>query len=45
VRLKDGIVSVRVASQWSNLTTTAVSSIPNFFVFYELARRLQTQSA
>ncbi|AUG75497.1 hypothetical protein CFP65_0535 [Kitasatospora sp. MMS16-BH015] len=40
VQVKDGVVSIRVAGRWSSLATATVSTIPNFFVFQELAARL-----
>ncbi|MBL1119780.1 hypothetical protein JK364_46870 [Streptomyces sp. 110] len=41
IRVKDGYVSLRVAGKWRALTTTAVASIPNYFVFLALAERMR----
>jgi hypothetical protein len=40
IRVKDGYVSLKVAGRWRSLSTTAVSSIPNYFVFHALAERM-----
>ncbi|MCO6003375.1 hypothetical protein NE236_00085 [Actinoallomurus purpureus] len=45
IRVKDGLVSLRVQGRWLSLTTTMVRSIPNFFVFYALAERLRLSAA
>jgi len=40
-RVRDGLVSLRVAGQWRALTTTPVRYVPNFFVFRALAEDLR----
>ncbi|MFI6051056.1 DUF6585 family protein [Streptomyces violascens] len=45
VEVKDGYVRIRVAGRWSALSMTAVSRIPNFFVFRALADHLLRGSA
>lgn len=40
-RVKDGQVSLKVAGKWRSLTTTPVSRIPNFLIFYAVAEELR----
>jgi len=44
IRVNAGYVSLKVAGKWRSLSTTAVSSIPNYFVFYALAERMLAAS-
>ncbi|MEV5573593.1 DUF6585 family protein [Spirillospora sp. NPDC052269] len=44
VQIRNGIVSLRVTGKWLSLSTTSVSSIPNFFVFLALADHLRTNA-
>ena len=41
VRVRDGFVTIKVAGKWLGLSRTAVSAIPNFFVFQILAEQLR----
>ncbi|MBO2445605.1 hypothetical protein J4573_00730 [Actinomadura barringtoniae] len=43
-RVKDGQVSLKVAGKWRSLTTTPVSRIPNFLIFYAVAEELRTSA-
>jgi hypothetical protein len=45
IRVKDGHVSLKVAGKWRSLTTTPVSRIPNFLVFYAVAEELRATAA
>nr|CEL13150.1 Chaperone protein DnaK [Kibdelosporangium sp. MJ126-NF4]CTQ98838.1 Chaperone protein DnaK [Kibdelosporangium sp. MJ126-NF4] len=45
VDVSDGHVVIRVQDKWLALSHTAVSQIPNFVVFYELAERLRVSGA
>ncbi|WP_051467318.1 DUF6585 family protein [Actinomadura oligospora] len=44
VKVSNGIVSLRVTGKWLSLSTTSVSSIPNFFVFLAVADHLRTNA-
>ncbi|MEU0503994.1 DUF6585 family protein [Nocardia sp. NPDC005998] len=44
IRVRDGLVSLRVAGQWRALTTTPVRYVPNFFVFLALAQDLRRRN-
>lgn len=45
ISIKEGWVQLKVAGRWRSLSTTAVSSIANFFVFHSLAEHLRRAHA
>lgn len=44
VKVNNGVVSLRVTGKWLSLSSTSVSSIPNFFVFLALADHLRANA-
>lgn len=42
IKVFDGFVKLKVAGRWRALTSAAVSTIPNFFVFLALAEHLRS---